>query len=163
MSDDKGGNDGLKLRHRLLLRLIHPLQFLQRGMTLGVRAACFNAKGEVFLVRHTYVPGWYLPGGGVERGETVIEAIHKEIREEGHLEAISAPVLFHVYHNRRVNIRDHVLLYRIDVRQTAPRLPDHEIAECGFFALDHLPEGATKATLLRLAELRGEIETADFW
>ena len=163
MSDDKGGNDGLKLRHRLLLRLIHPLQFLQRGMTLGVRAACFNAKGEVFLVRHTYVPGWYLPGGGVERGETVIEAIHKEIREEGNLEAVSAPALFQVYHNRRVNIRDHVLLYRIDVRQTALRLPDHEIAECGFFALDALPEGATKATLLRLAELRGEIKPADFW
>lgn len=163
MSDGKGGNDGLKFRHRLLLRLVFPLHILRRSMTLGARAACFNERGEIFLVRHTYVPGWYLPGGGVERGETVIEAVLKEIREEGNLEALGSPSLFHVYHNRGVSIRDHVVLYRIDVRQTAPRPPDHEIAESGFFALDALPADATRATRLRLAELKGDMRPADVW
>ncbi|MEM9842987.1 MAG: NUDIX domain-containing protein, partial [Pseudomonadota bacterium] len=37
-------------------------------MTLGVRAIVENAEGQVLLVRHTYTPGLYLPGGGVERG-----------------------------------------------------------------------------------------------
>ena len=163
MSDDRGGNDGLKWRHRLLLRFIFPLHFLRRGMTLGVRAACFNERGEVFLVRHTYVPGWYLPGGGVERGETVIEAVLKEIREEGNLEALGSPTLFHVYHNRRASIRDHVVLYRVDVRQTGPRAPDHEIAGSGFFDPKNLPDDATKATRLRLAELTGEALPSDVW
>jgi ADP-ribose pyrophosphatase YjhB (NUDIX family) len=132
-------------------------------MTLGVRAACFDEAGRIFLVRHTYVPGWHLPGGGVERGETAIEALIKEMREEGNLEALASPSLFQAYFNARISGRDHVLLYRVDVRQTAERPADREIAECGFFSLDALPEGVTQATLRRIAELRGEIAPAHHW
>ena len=39
-------------------------------MTFGVRAAVIDAENRIFLVKHTYVPGWYLPGGGVDPGET---------------------------------------------------------------------------------------------
>lgn len=163
MSEKTTDNDGLGLKHRLFLRLVHSVHFLMRGMTLGVRAACFNEKGEVFLVRHTYVPGWYLPGGGVERGETAVAAILKEIREEGNLEPLAAPALFQSYYNRNVSRRDHVLLFRIGVRQSAPRLPDREIAESGFFDPARLPPDATRATRLRLAELAGEMPAADHW
>ncbi|MFN3507981.1 MAG: NUDIX domain-containing protein [Allorhizobium sp.] len=151
---------GLK---RFLIRLLHVYFAVNRGMTLGVRAACFDEAGRIFLVRHTYVPGWHLPGGGVERGETAIEALVKEMREEGNLEAIGNPALFHVYFNPRISRRDHVLLYRADVRQTLARPPDREIAEAGFFDLDALPEGVTQATLRRIAELRGEVSPAHHW
>ena len=50
---------------RALTRLAHLYFTLARGMTMGVRAACFDEAGRVFLVRHSYVPGWHLPGGGV--------------------------------------------------------------------------------------------------
>lgn len=163
MSDSPGGDDRLLFRHRLLLRLVHPLHFLLRGMTLGVRAACFNEKGEVFLVRHTYMPGWYLPGGGVERGETAMQAVIKEIREEGNLEATAPPSLFHAYYNSRASRRDHVLLYRAEVRQTAPRRPDYEIAECGFFDPRALPADATTGTRSRLDELAGLRPPSDIW
>ena len=57
-------------RTRLFTRLVHSYFALTRGMTLGVRAACFDDEGRVFLVRHSYVKGWHMPGGGLERGET---------------------------------------------------------------------------------------------
>src|SRR4051812_5012331 len=106
---------------RVLLWLMHKAFFLTRGMTLGVRAACFDAEGRIFLVRHTYVPGWYMPGGGMERHETTLGALRKELREEGNLEILGEPQLFHVYYNRKVSKRDHVIFYRVTVQQTAPR------------------------------------------
>ena len=148
---------------RFLVRLLHVYFAVSRGMTLGVRAACFDEAGRIFLVRHTYVPGWHMPGGGVERGETAIEALVKEMREEGNLEAVDAPALFHVYFNARISRRDHVLLYRVTVRQTAERPADREIAEAGFFDLDRLPDGATQATLRRIAELTGDMAPAHHW
>ena len=63
------------LAARALTRIAHVYFALARGMTMGVRAACFDEAGRVFLVRHSYVPGWHLPGGGIERGETALDAI----------------------------------------------------------------------------------------
>ena len=76
-----------KLFTFVLTRSMHLVFIFTRGMTLGVRAACFDQQGRVFLVRHTYLPGWHLPGGGVERDETALQALAKEIREEGNLKA----------------------------------------------------------------------------
>lgn len=133
-------------------------------MTMGVRAACFDADGRVFLVRHSYVPGWHLPGGGIERGETALQALVKEMREEGNLEIGAAPRLLHVYFNRRTSKRDHVLFYRCDgVTQTGPRLKDREIVEAGFFSPDALPAGTTVATRRRLEEIAGRAPFADIW
>ncbi len=148
---------------KFLIRLLHVYFAFSRGMTLGVRAACFDAEGRVFLVRHTYVPGWHLPGGGVERGETGLQALTKELREEGNLEMTGAPHLFQVYFNGRMSRRDHVLLYRVNVVQTAPRGGDREIAECGFFDPASLPDGTTEATRRRLAELGGEADVSHYW
>ncbi|KQM33947.1 DNA mismatch repair protein MutT [Rhizobium sp. Leaf68] len=144
-------------------RIVHRFFFLRRGMTLGVRAACFDDEGRIFLVRHTYVSGWHMPGGGVERGETGLQALHKEIREEGNLVATSAPRLIHVYFNNRTSDRDHVLFYRLSVRQTAVKVPDREIGESGFFPLDALPDGTTPATRRRLADLTGDALPDDYW
>lgn len=159
----KGSPEKQSLLTWIVTRILHAVFLVTRGMTMGVRAACFDAQGRVFLVRHSYLPGWYLPGGGVERGETVIEALHKEIREEGNLTATSTPEIFHVYFNNKASRRDHVVLYRLNVEQTAPRLADWEIKESGFFDPDSLPEDATAATRRRLQELKGEITVSDYW
>ncbi|WP_394688243.1 NUDIX domain-containing protein [Hoeflea sp.] len=150
-------------RARLVTRVIHIWFALTRGMTLGVRAAAFDDQGRVFLVRHSYVPGWHMPGGGVERGETTGDALAKELCEEGNLEMVGAPELVAVYFNSRTSRRDHVAFYRCTVRQVTPKLPDREILESGFFALDALPEGVTPATQRRLAELGGEVPFRAIW
>ena len=150
-------------RARILVWLMHKAFIVTRGMTMGVRAACFDEEGRIFLVRHTYVPGWYMPGGGMERGETALQTLHKELREEGNLEVLGVPELFHVYLNRNASKRDHVLFYKVNVNQTAPRAADYEIAESGFFALDALPPEVTQATARRLQELSGKIEKGEYW
>ncbi len=148
----------------LVQRALHLYWRFSRGMTLGVRVAAFDAREQVFLVRHTYVAGWHLPGGGVEPGETIWEAAAKELREEGHLTMPAPPQLVGVYLNRFVSRRDHVaFLVARGVVQERPRLPDREIAEAAFFALDALPPDTTGATRRRLAELAGEAEPSPHW
>lgn len=150
-------------RASLVTRLVHGWAALTRGMTLGVRAAAFDEHGRVFLVRHSYVPGWHMPGGGVERGETLLQALVKELREEGNLEIIGAPDLVTVYFNSPTSRRDHVAFYRCAVRQSAPKQPDREIVEAGFFAPDQLPEAVTRATRRRLSELSGDAPFSEIW
>ncbi|WP_108047958.1 NUDIX domain-containing protein [Bosea sp. 124] len=133
-------------------------------MTLGVRAAVLNAAGEVFLVRHTYVAGWHLPGGGVEVGETLEQALAKELREEGSIRLSGPAVLHGVFFNRAMSRRDHVAVFVVrDFVQDGVRQPDREIAEAGFFPLDALPEGTTGATRRRLTEIIQGVGAATEW
>jgi len=123
-------------------------------MTLGVRAVVLDDRNRVFLIRHTYVAGWHLPGGGVETGETALEALGRELQEEACIAMDETPRLFGVFFNSRISRRDHVLVY-VTRRFTvlAVKQPDREIAEAGFFPIEGLPEGTTAATRRRLAEI----------
>src|SRR4051812_28077284 len=99
------------LRQRLepvLRQFVHLYFRFARGMTLGVRAVVLDANDRVFLVRHTYVSGWYLPGGGVEVGQTFRAALETELREEGCITLTGEPVLHGVFLNSHVSLRDHV-------------------------------------------------------
>jgi len=147
-----------------LRRLLHVYWRFARGLTIGVRAVVVDAQGSVFLVRHSYIAGWHLPGGGVETGETLLTALGRELREEGNIELIDPPRLFGVYFNRRVSRRDHVALYVVrSFRQSAPPQPNREIVGHGFFAPAALPEGTGLATRERLAEVFQGRAPAQFW
>ena len=158
----------LVLRHRLgklgrgarsalepaVRRGFHLYWRMSRGLTLGVRGLVVDEAGRIFLVKHTYVRGWHLPGGGVEPGETLLDALARELKEEGNIDLIETPALHAVYFNTRVSQRDHVALYVIGAfRQPAPPVPDHEIMAHGFFAPDALPEDAVASVRARVAEV----------
>jgi 8-oxo-dGTP pyrophosphatase MutT (NUDIX family) len=154
------------LAARLRSRVFHLYFVATRPMTLGVRAAVFDDEGRVFLVRHTYVQGWHFPGGGVEPGETTLEALTRELLEEGAiaLQAQEDPRLHGLYFNRSVSRRDHVALYIVRrFTQAAPPAPNLEIAETGFFACDALPEGTSRATHDRLNEILKGVAPARLW
>lgn len=152
------------LAQRLLSRVLHLYFRFARGMTLGVRVVVLNERDEVFLVRHTYVPGWYLPGGGVEVGETAEDALERELAEEANLVATERPVLHGFFFNRRLSRRDHVAVYVLRrFRIERIKQPDREIAEAGFFPLDRLPEQTTQATRRRLAEIVSGQPLASEW
>jgi 8-oxo-dGTP pyrophosphatase MutT (NUDIX family) len=155
----------LRIRFEPLLRRIFHLYWrLVRGMTLGVRAVVLDGKNRVFLVKHSYVSGWHLPGGGVEVGEAIIEGLRRELMEEGRIELKGEPVLHGLFFNSHVSRRDHVAVYV--VRQfSQDRLPEpnHEIVACGFFAADALPDETTQGTRLRIAEVLDGRTRIDTW
>ena len=136
---------------------------IKRGMTLGARGIACDALGRVLLVRHTYLEGWHLPGGGVESGETASMAIVREMAEEGGVEAETAPTLIGFYANHANFPNDHVALYRFEKWRPCEPAKDGEISERGFFALDALPEGVTGATRRRLAEVFESAHIAPEW
>ena len=91
-----------------LRRVFHFYWRFARGMTLGVRAVVLDAENRVFLVKHSYLTGWHLPGGGVEVGETFHDALQRELAEEGRIELSGEAVLHGLFLNSHVSRRDHV-------------------------------------------------------
>lgn len=156
---------GLRRRMEpLLRRLIHIYWRFARSMTLGVRAVVLDRENRVFLVRHGYVSGWHLPGGGVEVGESLGEALKRELREEGRIELSAPPVLHGLFFNSHVSRRDHVAVYVArQFRQDSLPEPNREIAACGFFAPGALPEGTTEGTRQRIAEVLEGRPPAPTW
>ncbi|MFX6258484.1 NUDIX domain-containing protein, partial [Acinetobacter baumannii] len=83
-----------------------------------------DGDGRILLVKHSYMPGWYFPGGGVEVGQTMADALTTELREEANVELTGPAVLVGLYLNSRISKRDHVALYRVDAwRQPSPPVP----------------------------------------
>lgn len=147
------------------MRLFHLFFVLTRPMTFGARALIYDrSQGTVFLIRHTYVPGWQLPGGGVEAGETAVEALQREIVEECNIKITGRPQLKSIHFNRQASRRDHIAIYLVtDFTVVGPRPPDREIAEARFFPLNALPQETTPATRRRIVEIISGIMPADDW
>ena len=135
-----------------------------RGTTLGVRAMVVDGTGRIFLIKHSYVEGWHLPGGGVETGETLLEALTRELVEEGNIRIAATPQLYGIYFNKRRSRRDHVALFIVrDFWQEQSPQPNHEIVAHGFFAPDALPEDTSRGTRARVAEVLGGAAVSELW
>jgi ADP-ribose pyrophosphatase YjhB (NUDIX family) len=154
----------LRLPARLITRLAHLWFLLARPLTLGVRGVVLDEMGRVLLVKHGYVPGWQLPGGGVEIGETFEVALKRELAEEANVVVEGPPTLHGVFFNRRVSRRDHVAVYVVRRFQViGERAPDREIVAAQFFPADALPPGATRGTRSRLAEVLEGAPISPLW
>ena len=152
------------LDRRLLRRLFHLGALATRGLTLGVRGIALDSQGRVALVRHTYVSGWHLPGGGVELGESAAEAMIREFREEAEIVPEAPLRLLGLYRNVVAAPRDHVAVFALSAFTVLrPKAPDREIAACAFFPIDALPEGTTRGTRTRLEEMQKGLPPDPHW
>lgn len=133
---------------------------VRRRMVLGTRAVLLDADNRVLLLRHTYMPGWHFPGGGVEPGETAEEAARREAEEETGLRVEGPMRLLGLYlQKHEATNRDHVAVYVARTfREVKPFRPNSEIAEIGWFAMDALPDGVNPGTARRIAELASGTE-----
>jgi ADP-ribose pyrophosphatase YjhB (NUDIX family) len=154
----------LRPHQRLRQRAFLAYSRLSRGMTLGVRAILLKDR-HVALVKHTYLSGWYLPGGGVEAGESFSEALVREISEEAGAILTGPADLFAVYRNAHVDPRDHVALFvcRSWEQTGTLRLPNREILASELFPLEALPDGTTQATRARLREVMEDVAPSPDW
>ncbi|HEX9617910.1 MAG TPA: NUDIX domain-containing protein [Anaerolineales bacterium] len=151
----------MKLLLRLAYRVLQLRWFLTRPVTLGVRL--LPIRGDtVLLVRHSYQNAWFLPGGGVKRGETLEQAIRREAAEEcgaqlEHLEILGAFTHFYEYKN------DHIILFLSRDFRLAGK-PDYEIEKVDFFPFDQLPEDISQGSRRRIEEYkRGALPAHGTW
>ncbi len=109
----------MALRHRLIGRMARYYWWLRRPRTLGVRALVHDGTGRIALVRHTYADHWYLPGGGVQKGESFATAALREVAEEIGLTDCAIERILGVYHSRREYKDDHIVLFVVRARNAA--------------------------------------------
>jgi len=147
-----------------LLRLMQRYWRLTRSLTMGVQGVVIDGGGRILLVRHGYRSGWHFPGGGVEKGETLHEALARELDEEAGVRLTGPPQLFGVYSHFDVFPGDHIALYVVREWTQGPvPAPNAEIRERRFFDADALPAGVSEGARRRLAEVLAGAERSQRW
>jgi 8-oxo-dGTP pyrophosphatase MutT (NUDIX family) len=140
-----------------------PYVRLSRGMTLGARILVLDQQDRVLLVKQSYSPHWILPGGGVERGETMLEGGLRELREESGVIAKGEARLHGIFSNHPVFPGDHVACYVLREFEREVWKPDGEIIAAEFFPRTALPEFVNKGSLLRIAEVMEGTAPSPYW
>jgi len=151
------------------MKVADRLQYFRAGLrglfapvSLGVQAIATDTAGRVLLIRHTYRPGWYLPGGGIKRFESGERAIARELAEEAGVVHANAPILFGFYLRRVGGHSDYIALYTVK-DAVANFRPNVEIAELRLADPNAPPLGTSAGTLRRLAEFTGKTNKSAEW
>jgi 8-oxo-dGTP pyrophosphatase MutT (NUDIX family) len=148
----------------LTTRILQRYWRLTRGLTLGAQGCVIDSSQRILLVRHTYRPGWHFPGGGVEKGESVFEALTRELQEEAGVHLSGEPELYGLYSNSSYFPGDHIALFLIrDWHQPSVPRPSREIAEQRFVSGDELPSEINRPTRDRILEILQKKPRSQTW
>ncbi|HEY0315504.1 MAG TPA: NUDIX domain-containing protein [Sphingomonas sp.] len=152
--------------HRIAARVARLWWTIRRPRTLGVRALVLDGAERVALVKHTYLPNWYLPGGGVNRRESFATALARELREEIGLGDFRLNRVLGVYRNGGEGKDDHVVIFVVRTKgavATIHAADTLEIEDARWFPIDALPADISPASARRIEEYRnGEIGLGDW-
>ena len=152
--------------HRVAGTAVRNFRRMRGVTTLGVRGLVLDRDDRVALILHTYLDGWYLPGGGVQRGESYDRALARELGEEIGLDAFRIERVLGVYHDTVTLKDDHVVAYVVRTDASAPPLrtaDPFEIQRVEWFALDGLPDDLSPATARRIAEFKAGVTGGGAW
>ena len=148
----------MNLFRKALYQAVRVYWMIFKSLTLGVWVIMLRGDA-VLLVKHTYQPNWYFPGGIVERGESLEEAARREAREE--VGATLGPLtLVGVFSNFAQGKSDHVTVFACTEFTISPTA-NSEIEQWALFSLTELPNSVSLATRRRIdAYVKGEREVA---
>lgn len=120
------------------------MDFTKKAIKTSVVACIIDEQERVLLTRRCIEPfcnQWVMPGGKVDHGETLAEALHREVREEVGID-VHIDGLLDVYEHVAVgDNRDHyVILYYRAHPLTVELLPNHsEVTKVDWVHADQLP------------------------
>jgi 8-oxo-dGTP pyrophosphatase MutT (NUDIX family) len=122
-----------------------------RRSHLGVAAVILDEAGRILLVHQSYGRrGWDLPGGGRKRGESLEQALAREVREEIGVQ-VSKMTLTGVYFEPDVD-QQH-FAFRVELSPGAiPAVTSPEILDCRYWAIDALPRPISQFTERRIRD-----------
>ena len=113
-------------------------------MAVAAMGILWNEEKGLLLEKRTDTGDWCTPGGAIELGESLEEALRREIKEETNLD-FSAFTLFDIHANTHMVYPngDEVyytdIVYEINDFYGEPK-PDSESKELKFFPLNDLPD-----------------------
>jgi ADP-ribose pyrophosphatase YjhB (NUDIX family) len=137
-----------------------PIVDQPQAVRAGVCAAIFDSDGRLLMERRSDNGFWGMPGGGVDVGESVEQAVKREVMEETGLR-VEIKRLVGVYSDpRRYNIAaypDGIVLQGVSflfecVRVGGDLRISHESTEIGYFGVDDLPENMLLSHVIRIAD-----------
>jgi 8-oxo-dGTP pyrophosphatase MutT (NUDIX family) len=144
---------GFQLAYVCAYRLMRTYWKLRRPTTHGALVTIWN-RGEVLLVRNSYVPYYSLPGGYLHGGEASRNAALRELKEEVGIDAAAADLKLEIDETHEWEGKhDHVEIFSLEVDERPAIAVDHrEVIEASWFT----PERAL--TLNLFPPLRRVIE-----
>jgi len=151
------------LAYKTIYHLIKLYWHIAKPNTFGSRIILQSNEDEILLVQHRSDGKWYLPGGGVSKGESSQLAAIRELSEETGI-ALDVEQLdpFDLYHSNLEGKNDHIIIYRATTDQK-PSADLNEVVKAEFFSYNNLPDAVSPATKRRLAEFRGETKGNGKW
>lgn len=95
---------------------------------------------KVVLIKRKNPPyGWAIPGGFVDEGETVEDAVRREMKEETNLD-LSNMKQFHVYSDPERDPRGHTVSVVFTADGIGDMKAQDDAKEIGLFTQDTLPD-----------------------
>lgn len=120
---------------------------------VSVFALIFNTAGQVLLVNHKptekksadFADRFSMPGGTVEFGETFVEALRREIKEELDIRIYDESL---INHNDYIKPDKHwmALNFKAETKDKPKNLEPEKISEIKFFDLNKVPENISDYT-----------------
>ena len=157
----------MALHHRIIGKAVRLVWRITKPRTIGVRAIVLDQYDRAALVRHTYTDQWYLPGGGVKKGESVEAALLRELQEELAITSPRIERVLGIYHSRREAKDDHIVIFAArtisNARFDLPKADPMEIEEARWFPIDQLPSSTSSATSRRIAEYQAGMTGLGTW
>lgn len=118
---------------------------------VAVGAVVTDAAGRVLLIQRGHAPAvgrWTIPGGRVERGETLAQALHRELLAETGITATMGALL-EVFEFINDDFHYVILDYRMSDPQGVPRAGEDAV-DVGYFSLDAIAALPTTDGLLEV-------------
>jgi len=124
---------------------------IEKTPRVGCGALIQDANNRILLVKRRRAPEagcWGFPGGKVDFGETVEDAICREIMEELGI-SIALNGLAHLVNYIDLDENQHWLapVYKATISKGIPSIMEpHALSELAWYSLDELPGNLTEAT-----------------